>query len=650
VTETKIPVGVDVVAPETSTRVAHDFRPDIEGLRAVAIVSVLIFHAHDFIDTNSSGWLNRLICCCFAMAPGGYLGVDVFFVISGFLITGLLVREVETTGRLDFQNFYARRARRILPAATATLVVTVIASLVILTNERAGAAATGSFWASIFSADNYFSNAGTDYMSVSNDPNPVLHFWSLNDEEKFYMLWPLLITLAAVIWRTSDRYQLRVRLIIAMTPVVVGSLLWSQHLVTSQDPSAYFSATSRAFELGFGGLLAVAYPWIATRDQRARDVVATTGLVLILVCFTRYSTLTPFPGLAALPVILLTGLVLIGTPAGPTAWALSTAVPRWFGRISYSLYLWHWPLLVLAAALTISGNLSPVATTSVVSLAIAVSWMAYRFLETPARKAKLLANPRRALLAGLFMIATTALTSLTCLHVAEARQSQQDLAATTGLTFVHRSQPDLLFIGDSITERGITPLGQALKAAGWDARIDALGGRPIVSGKRKTWTPLCFDQPQCGADLVLAAARPAHTIVISLGTNAFHLVYDRVSAPTATFSGLIPRRDRFGHFEVAGQDSPSEVVREVTQIMRSLPSTTQIYWVGIWLDDKNWKNVTWRASNASIKRVADQFRNAHYLDYASYVVHAHIPYKPDGSHPTPQGMALRANWIVKHLS
>jgi hypothetical protein len=652
VTQTQHAVEVDLVAagkPAAAT-VGSEFRPDIEGLRAVAIISVLIFHAHDFLDTSSSGWLNQLICWFYSLTPGGYLGVDVFFVISGFLITGLVIREVEATGRLDFAHFYARRVRRILPSATATLLATVIASLVILSSERASAAAMGTFWASIFSSDNYFSNAGTDYMNVSIEPNPVLHFWSLNDEEKFYMFWPLLITIAAVAWRKTIRCEFRTRLFIAMAPVVLGSLVWSQHLVATGNPAAYFSATSRAFELGFGGLLAVAYPRITSRHQHLRNSAATIGLVLLLACFTRYSTLTPFPGLAALPVILFTGIVLLGTSTGLAGKCLSTAVPRWFGRISFSLYLWHWPLLVLAAALTSSGTLSPAATTSVVVLATAVSWVAYRFFETPLRKGRLLANPRRALLAGLLMIAATASTSVLCLHAAQAKQSQQDAAATTGLKFVHRSHPDLLVIGDSITERGMTPLEQALKAAGWNARIDALGGRPIISGKRKTWTPLCFEQPQCGADLVLAASRPAHTIVIALGTNAFHLIYDRVSAPTATFSGLIPRRDRSGHFEVAGQDTQSDVLKEVTRIMRSVPPTTQVYWVGIWLDDKNWKNVTWRASNVSIKQGVRQFRNAHYLDYAGYVIRAHVPYRSDGSHPTPRGMALRANWIVKNLS
>ncbi len=225
-----------------------------------------------------------------------------------------------------------------------------------------------------------------------------------------------------------------------------------------------------------------------------------------------------------------------------------------------------------------------------------------------------------------------------------------DAAATPTVTASARADDTLLFIGDSITTRGLEPLETELAAAGWDATIDGLGGRTLLSGPRPDWTPLCADKPQCGADEVLAATDIPGTVVMAVGTNSFNLSYERIAEPTETSSGLRARTDDEGHYVVAGQDSPEDFARGVDTIMASVPETTRVYWVGHWLDDRLWANVTWRENNAAIQSAVAGHPNAVYLDYAEFVERESLPHMEDGSHPTPEGMIVRARWIAQQLT
>jgi lysophospholipase L1-like esterase len=195
----------------------------------------------------------------------------------------------------------------------------------------------------------------------------------------------------------------------------------------------------------------------------------------------------------------------------------------------------------------------------------------------------------------------------------------------------------------------LVPLEQALGAANWDFTIDALGGRPIISGERSDWTPNCLKKPMCGADLVLQSRPIPGTVVISLGSNSFNLETVQVRPPTATNSGRVNRVDTAGRYIVAGGDSAVAFGESVTTIMSLVPSTTTVYWIGIWLDDAKWGNVAWRENNAAMKAAVARYPNARFLDYAAYVDSAQVPYMPDGSHPNPKGMGMRANWIVSQL-
>jgi peptidoglycan/LPS O-acetylase OafA/YrhL len=629
---------------------SRTFRPDIEGLRALAIIPVLMFHAHEFLSPTPATGVYGIIRGAFGVVPGGYLGVDVFFVISGFLITGLLVREAETTEGVHFGRFYARRARRILPAATVTLLVTLVASIVVFVPARAGATAVDVFWAALFNSDSHFANSGVDYMGVATDPSPVLHFWSLNDEEKFYVVWPVVLVVATLLATKVLHRRLRPTLFVALACLALPSLWWSQHLVSAGDTSAYFSALSRAFELAFGGLLAIAMPLVRRVRQGPRAAGAIVGFAVVVWCMATYTTLTPFPGVAAMPVVLGTLLIIAGHEAGIVSRGLSTPVPRWFGRVSYSLYLWHWPVFVIAAALTVRGTLSVKQALLCIAAAIGIAWLSYRFVEQPPQRSSLLKQTRRALYFGLALITTTVLSSVVAGRVAEARETARLGLATSGIVPVATADHGLLFIGDSITTRGLPALKAALGAAGWDFTVDALGGRPIVAGTRPDWTPLCVKDPDCGGDLVLRAASPVpHTVVVALGSNSFNIATDQVRPPTATDSGLRNRTDAQGHLVVRGQDPASAFGAGVDRIMSMVPSSTTVYWVGLYLDDAQWKGVHWRQNNAAMKAAVAKHPNAKYLDYAAYVARAKVPYMPDGSHPTPDGMSMRANWIASQV-
>jgi peptidoglycan/LPS O-acetylase OafA/YrhL len=634
---------------DNSTGSERGFRSDIEGLRALAILPVVAYHASEFVAPGSQALLAPLTALM-SRVTGGFLGVDVFFVISGYLITGLLVSEAETRDRIHFGKFYARRARRILPAATVTLLATLVASYFVLSSVRAASVSSDVLWASIFNADVHFAKSGVDYLGVAAAPSPVLQFWSLSDEEKFYLVWPAVLTAATWFAVKVRKWPLRPTLFAALAALGVPSLLWSAYLVAQNSPSAYYTAPSRAFELAAGGMLAIAMPLVERIPRAARVLLAVAGFVTVVTCMFTYTTSTPFPGFAALPVVLGSAAVIAGHPAGVVARSLSVRPVRWVGRISYSLYLWHWPVIVLAAA-AIGGRMGPDRALACIAVSFLLAWGSYHLIERPPQRSAWMRPARNALLFGLIAILATVAASIAFGRVELANAAGVDAQAARGIKPVAKKDRSLLFIGDSITSRGEGPLEAALGAAEWNYRIDALDGRPIVSGKRPTWTPLCFHQPGCGADLVLRSLQGAvpGTVVIALGSNSEAAQEIRVAPPTATDSGLRYKHDSRGHIVISGQDSPTAVVREVETVMSLVPRTTTVYWVGLWLDDSIWGNVTWRQTNAAIRTTAARYPNARYLDWAAYVMTAHVPYQPDGSHPDSTGMIMRAHWLATQL-
>jgi peptidoglycan/LPS O-acetylase OafA/YrhL len=329
------------------------FRADIEGLRGVAVLLVVAAHL--------TGW-----------PRGGFLGVDVFFVLSGFLITGLLVGEGERTGTVSLRRFYARRARRLLPVAVLVLVVTDLAAFFLLLTSRAHDTVVDSLWSLASLANVHFARLGTDYFEQTRPPSAVQHYWSLSVEEQFYFVWPTL-TLVVLGLALRRGWHLRRALTLLTVVVVAASFTWSVVSTAHAPQAAYFSSPARAWELGAGALLTLLAPKV-----RARTALAVAGAVALVVSVFAIGPTTPVPGYAmALPVLATVALIAAAPPA------LGFVPLRYVGRISYSLYLWHWPVVVLAE--DVPGGTSTVGKVLAALLALGLSVASYHLVEAPVR-------------------------------------------------------------------------------------------------------------------------------------------------------------------------------------------------------------------------------------------------------------------------
>ncbi len=340
------------------------YRPDIQGLRAVAVGLV--------VATHVSG-----------RPAGGFIGVDVFFVISGFLITSLLVRERARTGRISFRGFYARRVRRLLPAALVTLGATTVAAWLVFLSGRFQETVTDVVWAALFSANINFAAQGTDYFQLTAAPSMVQHFWSLAVEEQFYLVWPALILAAFALPVVRDRRR-AVALGVLLGAVTAASFAWSLHATSASPTTAYFSTFTRAWELGVGALVAISATRLHRLPAPLRAALAWGGLAVVFASAFVIDDRTPFPGSAAALPVLGTALVLAwgGAPGGPgTRWALGSAPAGFLGAISYSLYLWHWPVLIVAGVLLTPD--SALFYAAALGVALVLSTVSYYCIEQP---------------------------------------------------------------------------------------------------------------------------------------------------------------------------------------------------------------------------------------------------------------------------
>jgi peptidoglycan/LPS O-acetylase OafA/YrhL len=303
------------------------------------------------------------------------VGVDVFFVISGFLITGKLWRESQQPGGLNITRFYAWRIRRLLPAAlVAIAAITVFGLLLAAPLNRSELAADGA--ASALSIANMRFIGSVDYFAATTSPSLFLHFWSLSVEEQFYLVWPALIVLLT--WRGGSSR----RLIVALLIGVVASFALSIWLTDTSPARAFYLLPTRVWQLGVGGLLALI--GVAGTSRRA-GAVAWAGLAAVAVAGVALTAEMPYPGLAALLPTAGAAALLYGgaAPSGPVR-LLAAAPLRFLGKISYSLYLWHWPLLVLPL-MFLERALTGVEVVASVAVAIGVSWLSWRFVEQPFR-------------------------------------------------------------------------------------------------------------------------------------------------------------------------------------------------------------------------------------------------------------------------
>ena len=342
-----------------------DFRPDIEGIRGVAILLVVGFHAG------------------IRALAGGFVGVDVFFVLSGFLITGLLAREVATTGDIDFQAFYARRARRLLPALLVVLVATIGLSLWLYAPIDQPAIASDGRAVALHYGNVLFARNAVNYHASSG--NPFLHTWSLAVEEQFYLLWPLLFAFVGRSHGASGATPRRLINWIAVAGVL--SFVASLWLTGVSQPWAFFGMPTRIWEFALGGIAALALTDRAAPSARAGLVLQCIGLGAIVVATLWFHEALPYPGFAALlPAAGAVALISGGAIArlSVVTRALSAAPLRWLGRMSYSWYLWHWPLVGLGAALDWKIGVGGKITWSLAALGLAV--LTHRFVEEPFRE------------------------------------------------------------------------------------------------------------------------------------------------------------------------------------------------------------------------------------------------------------------------
>jgi peptidoglycan/LPS O-acetylase OafA/YrhL len=354
------------------------FRPDIEGLRGVAVLLVVLFHAG-------------------LPVGGGFVGVDVFFVISGFLITGLLLREHRRTGRVSLSRFYARRIRRLLPAAAVVILVTLPAAFFVIGPlDRPGVMADGAS-AALSVANVRFALAEGDYFTSITQPSPFLHFWSLSVEEQFYLVWPALLFLVA---RGG-----RIRVPLVLFVVLAGSFAASLYLTQTSIAWAFYSLPTRAWQLAIGGLLAVA----AARIDRLPALpvvvagwIAAAGLVGSALLI---SSEMPYPGIVVIaPTLAAVLLIAAGERRLGPGVLLALPPLRALGRISYSLYLWHWPILMLPA-IALGSALALEARLLLALVAVAVAALSWRFIEEPFRRGRFSATaPRRVIGVGLASI------------------------------------------------------------------------------------------------------------------------------------------------------------------------------------------------------------------------------------------------------
>lgn len=429
-----LPAPASLAAPPAPNRPAP--RRDIQGLRTVAVGLVIIYHI----------WP--------AVLPGGFVGVDVFFVISGFLIVGSLVREIEATGRIALRSFYAKRIRRLLPAASLVLVATLAAMVLLLPQSRWQSISFDVIMAAL-QVQNWNQAFGSgSYEGATALVSPVQHYWSLAVEEQFYVIIPLCL-IAAAAWATRTGMAKKSLCLYLLVALSAASFLHSAFFSVSDHDVAYFATTTRMWELGLGGILALVLPRFQL-GERLRMLLGWAGLLGVTWCAFTFSTSMAFPGYVALLPVAATVFVLAAgtTAAGNHSAAaasvvkpgngrfsasslLSTGPAKFLGDISYSLYLWHWPVVVLyvfflgRAPGLLHG--SAMAAISLVAAVASYYLVEQKFrhdgghggVEVPVRGSRHRGH-RKAFVMAAGLVAATTLTALAPWGIVEAKSQQLD--------------------------------------------------------------------------------------------------------------------------------------------------------------------------------------------------------------------------------
>ena len=463
------------------------YRPYLDGLRCLAVYLVVAFHAG------------------LGLFSGGFVGVDVFFVLSGFLVTRILLGDLVRSGRIDFRRFYSRRFRRILPAAAVMLLVTTIAYLLVASPLQAFIA-VGDFRAAFcYFANWHFVQQTTDYFATPVGASPVLHFWSLAVEEQFYAAWPLLLTaIFLVTGLAGPRRWAALRVTVVVLAVL--SAAEALQLGSTQVDRAYFGTDTRAYQLLAGALLALT-PQIFRLGVRvpgfARAITAAglAGIVLVSTSLVAVGPITRGVAVVAVTVLVIIGLE--SQPAGAAGRLLSVSPFTYLGRISYATYLWHWPVVVL---LTRNHTVSPVTLFLVSGIASSVlAALSFRLIEHPIRASQLLDRFRGpviavslavSLAAGLVLAPSILEAPSATVDVAKISLSVARIPTDVTLANWHAAQADIPSIPDCLRK----PATACIVVRGRGKRVLLMG-----DSLARMWSPT-FEQIAKKESLTLAIA------------------------------------------------------------------------------------------------------------------------------------------------
>ena len=456
------------------------FRPDIQGLRAIAILLVVGYHIG------------------FPGLRGGFIGVDVFFVLSGYLITGILVKEIRKTGKINLGRFYARRARRLLPAAVLTIIATVAVSSLLSPIEQLSTSKTAVATAAYVS-NVWFMFKAADYFAPENETNPLMHTWSLGVEEQFYLVWPLIVLIGYAGFRRNNSTRRLVLLMATMLAISFGACVW---LSRTHQPWAFFSSPTRAWEFALGGLAS-----LVTRTSKSWkwSVVAWGGLTLILGGAAIISDKTLFPGAAAAVPALGTAMVLI---AGVSSYSwvqrvLEVQVFQKIGEVSYSWYLWHWPIFATAIALWPRIPLWGRILCALTSLGLA--GLTYLIVENPIRYNQFFGKRTRlslafagaltivavAVAAGSARLASDFMRASPQKEFAQAAQDNTGAATSGCINNFLDSRPHECIFGDVNSKHAVVLFGDS-HAAQWFPAVEQIA-------KQRDWKLVTFLKSSCPA-------------------------------------------------------------------------------------------------------------------------------------------------------
>jgi len=475
-----LPQTIPTHGTTTDSPARFTFRADIEGLRGVAVLLVVACH------------------CGLPGFRGGFIGVDVFFVLSGYLITGLLEREISRTSRIDLVTFYARRARRLLPSCALMLVATMLAAISLSAPQETLSIARAAFFTSLNLSNVFFDCSASDYFAADVMSNPLLHTWSLGIEEQFYAVWPALLLLA------RRKTSMQGSLMAVLSILLVLSFVCSLALAHIAPIFAFYELPSRAWEFCAGGLLALASLKIGANTRFAvSGAVAGFGLLIGATLFIRSGQ--GFPGwIALLPVGGTLALLQAGasTERGPIALLRSSPL-QFLGARSYSWYLWHWPFIVFATAQFPTLEAGGKALAAIAALIVAT--IVFRYLERPIRQNSWLQTRPKVTLISATSISLAAVIVAFWANLAAGRQIVLDhrfekiAVASRDVTSIPHGcwgdGPDfgvkICTFGSEDAPRSVVLFGDS-HAIQW---VDAL----LEVAKRKSWRLITLLRPGCPA-------------------------------------------------------------------------------------------------------------------------------------------------------